>query len=603
MTVHPPTDLLTPAERGARTVTYGPWEIALRGAELDDIRYHGRAVLRSIRAVTRDRDWNTLPVTVLDVAEDGGNLTVTARHGVEGQPVFDSVLTARMGEDTLSVEVELRALRDFLSNRTGLIMLHQPALAGSELLVGHGAGEPTRTRFPAAISPHQPAFNIASLAWDHAGVAVTAEFSGAVFEMEDQRNWTDASFKTYSTPLAEPFPVAIAAGSVIRHGVRVACAVSGDVVAPAAVTAIIVDPAGRLAPLPEIGVGVSTAADTGRTAHPGLPEGIRTLLVEIDPSREQWLAGIERAREESRAGGPAGPLGLDLRILVGEGSEIGPVLDAVAELKVRRLAVFDRASLLATPGLVSALRAELAARGDSPAVIGGTRSHFTELNRGSTEIEPRGPVALSLIPFMHERSGHQLVESLGVQATVLENTRALVPHRALHIGPITLGARFNAVATAPAASEHASPAAAAFGTDLVPGSTDPRQHAVSLGAWTLGSIAALAGEDVASLSYFESRGPRGIHDPDAALSGAGRALALAAGLTGLTRLAAQVPAGLVALAAEGLDGGVELLIGNLSEARVGTRIEVLGGRHEDAALPVSLAPGELAQIRISRLPR
>ena len=28
------------------------------------------------------------------------------------------------------------------------------------------------------------------------------DFEGDLFEMEDQRNWTDGSFKTYSTPLA-----------------------------------------------------------------------------------------------------------------------------------------------------------------------------------------------------------------------------------------------------------------------------------------------------------------------------------------------------------------------------------------------------------------
>jgi D-apionolactonase len=33
--------------------------------------------------------------------------------------------------------------------------------------------------------------------------------------MEDQRNWTDASFKTYSTPLELPFPVEVAAGERI----------------------------------------------------------------------------------------------------------------------------------------------------------------------------------------------------------------------------------------------------------------------------------------------------------------------------------------------------------------------------------------------------
>ena len=45
-------------------------------------------------------------------------------------------------------------------------------------------------------------------------------FDGDIFEMEDQRNWTDASYKIYSTPLRLPFPcrcaAATASGSLSR---------------------------------------------------------------------------------------------------------------------------------------------------------------------------------------------------------------------------------------------------------------------------------------------------------------------------------------------------------------------------------------------------
>jgi hypothetical protein len=37
-------------------------------------------------------------------------------------------------------------------------------------------------------------------------VPVRFDFEGDLFEMEDQRNWTDASFKTYCTPFALPWP-------------------------------------------------------------------------------------------------------------------------------------------------------------------------------------------------------------------------------------------------------------------------------------------------------------------------------------------------------------------------------------------------------------
>ncbi len=41
-----------------------------------------------------------------------------------------------------------------------------------------------------------------------------------MFETEDQRNWTDASFKTYGTPLELPFPVSIENGTRVRQSVR-----------------------------------------------------------------------------------------------------------------------------------------------------------------------------------------------------------------------------------------------------------------------------------------------------------------------------------------------------------------------------------------------
>ena len=75
------------------------------------------------------------------------------------------------------------------------------------------------SRFPADISPHQPAFDIAGLSWSHDGLDIDVRFAGDVFEMEDQRNWTDASYKTYSRPLALPFPYALAAGERVVQSI------------------------------------------------------------------------------------------------------------------------------------------------------------------------------------------------------------------------------------------------------------------------------------------------------------------------------------------------------------------------------------------------
>ena len=49
------------------------------------------------------------------------------------------------------------------------------------------------------------------------GLWARFEFEGDLFEMEDQRNWTDASFKTYSTPISLGWPHRAQAGQEIRQ--------------------------------------------------------------------------------------------------------------------------------------------------------------------------------------------------------------------------------------------------------------------------------------------------------------------------------------------------------------------------------------------------
>ena len=60
--------------------------------------------------------------------------------------------------------------------------------------------------------------NIAGMEWKPAnGISAKLQFSGDTFEMEDQRNWTDASYKTYCRPLDLPFPFEIKKGEKITQ--------------------------------------------------------------------------------------------------------------------------------------------------------------------------------------------------------------------------------------------------------------------------------------------------------------------------------------------------------------------------------------------------
>src|SRR5258705_338190 len=78
---------------------------------------------------------------------------------------------------------------------------------------GHSASTSEPAQFPDAISAHQPFMNIRALSHEVApGLKATVRMEGDIWEMEDQRNWSDASFKTYGRPRDIPWPYTIPKG-------------------------------------------------------------------------------------------------------------------------------------------------------------------------------------------------------------------------------------------------------------------------------------------------------------------------------------------------------------------------------------------------------
>ena len=121
------------------------------------------------------------------------------------------------------------ARRAFSYSRIGLCVLHPPDFAG-RLPRAHatvaGSRAFTRDIGPQLPGEHGlgeplfPAFTELELVRPD-GSGVVLELEGDLFELEDQRNWTDASFKTYSTPLHLGGRHQASPGMRIRQHVRI----------------------------------------------------------------------------------------------------------------------------------------------------------------------------------------------------------------------------------------------------------------------------------------------------------------------------------------------------------------------------------------------
>jgi hypothetical protein len=575
-----------------RELSAGPWSAQLVGDELAHLSYAGRTVLRAVKAVVRDQDWRTPrpSIETVDVTRGVDGLHVRwsvryAGYGVE----YDAVLAATFTPAAVEISFEGAAAHAFRSNRIGLVVLHPPADAGREVTVEHADGSITASRFPREISPHQPFMDIAALEWADAGTAFRLEFTGDVFETEDQRNWTDASFKTYSTPLALPFPVDVAAGGLVRQSVlleaatfehqeAVEIAAAGTIRRPDTVCRLSASLGAAEGRVPALAVGAGQQPEL-LTRIPGLDALVVELVEQAgDAPRAGWAAGLEAAAAATASHGA----GLDIRVVAAD--PLGAVADLAPYLPdAKRLAVFHPGSHLTEPDTWQEVRSAARAAGFTGELLAGVRSHFTELNRNSGRTPPDSDaLTFSITPQMHSTEIAHIIDSVPMHRLVAWNALRLGGGKPLHVGPVTLLPRFNAVATS--------------GGDAQPEADELQGHPFTA-AWTLASISALTIEGVASVSYFEAAGPRGICDDAGRLNPAGELLKELAALRGNLVMAVDVKAAppgtdaAVTLYPVQSPAGLMVFAGNLSAQATEVDLQLPDAFHANGGEPWAFGAG------------
>lgn len=497
------SELWRDGEADDRLMTFGLWQMALRGAEIADLQFDGLPVLRSLRFIVRDHDWRTAENDVITIQPNDAGVSMSVLSSFDGHPVVEWRATILVAAARLTYAVDAQVLRAFRRNRIGLIVLHHPDLAGTPVEICHPDGISEWTVFPQQIAPHQPAQRVAGYRWHYDVLRCALSLSGDIFEMEDQRNWTDASYKTYSTPLSDPFPVAVDAGERISQSIQLTCSTTADHGRLARQAEHMIIPS--TAELPVLQVGAATGPDT-----PGDTVIINDLpvVVEVPADERCWPAVLDRAATDANGE-------LDLRIIAASADQLEPVIDTVRtaswRTRVVRIGVYHRTTQLAEPGLLDMLTTLLDQAGPAVEIVAGTRAQFTELNRGIADFDDwSGALSFSLTPQMHDRSRAQVIESIRMQRIIAEQAVRMADGRPLHVGPVTLRPRFNAVATTAFVPYDVESVVTGYGPQRVPDSTDPRQHAPALAAWTVATVAALSVPGIDSITLFESWGPRGI---------------------------------------------------------------------------------------------
>jgi hypothetical protein len=415
---------------------------------------------------------------------------------------------------TIRFTFDGEARSTFLRNRIGFCVLHPAELAGARCRVRYANGSEYATTFPDLVAAEQPVraiHDLGSIAHEVVpGLWAEVAFSGDLFEMEDQRNWIDASFKTYCTPLRLPFPREITAGTRISQAIELRLretaarpprTVTGATSTPQSV--LLTRTEQRFA-LPPIGFGLSehplSAREIERLA------ALKPAHLRVDLRLAESTAGETLARAQHEAACLQAPL--EIALFCGENAEaewqsLTALLDQHAPRVVRWL-VFDVKAKASSARSLQLARQTLQRFG-AP-IGGGANADFYQLNQGRPPAARMDFVAFSMNPQTHAFDDTSLVEMLTVIPQPIRSARQYFNHLPVVISPVTLKPRFNAVAT----ETDRVPA-----RDQLPPQVDVRQMTLFGAAWTLGAIKRLAESEAASVTCFETTGWRGVLETEA----------------------------------------------------------------------------------------
>jgi D-apionolactonase len=508
--------------RQKRILTAGPIAVQLDGSDLRYVQLGELEVVRRVYIGVRDLNWNTIAGELtnmhIEQGSDSFKVQFEANHRQRDIDFSWKGTIVGSADGTISYEMDGIAQREFRYAKIGICIHHPIQGTAGRPFTGQTPDGPISGTLPLTIGPQihlddgtdLPLFDpVESMSIDFGeGIRVQFDFEGDLFEMEDQRNWTDASFKTSSTPYSLGYVHEAQAGKRIRQRVviRIAGSPTSRKEQPESLRIELGDPIGKR--LPDIGLGM---ASHGGSLSPREVELLRRLQlnhlrVDLHLRQSGYRSELARALDACQALN----CGLELALFLDEEhidelDELASLLSA-SSIPVHRVLVFHEREEVTKGSWVRLVRERLSPVLTNTAFAGGTNIYFNDINRHRPQIEAMDAISYSINPQIHAFDEASLVEALAGQTETVRSARVFCGNLPLIISPVTLKPRFNAVATQPEDSET---------SDKLPDQVDVRQMALFGAVWTLGSIKNLAESGVGSITYYETTGWHGVMETEA----------------------------------------------------------------------------------------
>ena len=466
-------------------VTHGGFTLDLAREAIRNIRYEGVQIIDLLYTAIRPSDWSTLKSDeyAADLKISGNDYEITITESFTSALVATTKVILSVG-NTFSVEYELKGLAEYSVNRWGICFCLDTAdWMGASVLSSGNSYSLLRDISPQRIvdgvvqglfpESHEMQF----IAADQRYLKVAS--NGKVLEAEDQRNWTDNTYKIYSGSLKEPRPFTSSPGSSWKQKVNFEVGVPKQNSADP--TKILVR---EIEALPSIGLQFNS--DPLLT-----PDDLEKALVllEIDHLR----VNAESLTPQKIATTASNGLILETALLSSNQNEI---LKAEVVQLSERVPAGSRL-LIQREGREVVEATDLPKNESLNTYIPGTDAYLVDLHREKFEFT--NSVSYSITPTVHSTDTETIFKTLSTQKESIEFAQKYLAPQ-VFLSPITFSTRGNPE------TGHSRDQRINF-ADL-----DSAMHIRTIegAAWTLGSIHAVASAGAFSGSWHELFGEHGI---------------------------------------------------------------------------------------------
>jgi D-apionolactonase len=494
----------------------GPLSLLYEAGDLRYLKLGNREIIRRLYVAVRDQHWGTVLGVIrnehIKQHRDSFEIRYECVHH-QGEIEFTwNALIRGESNGRVTFEMNGEALSTFLRNRIGFCVLHPlRECVGIEARIEHVDGSSHTTPFPTHIAPQlvvngiiQPVHPFSEMrSLRHAVTAdIQAEiaFSGDIFEMEDQRNWIDASYKTYCTPLHLPWPVEIKKGEKVQQSVSLTLHGTLPEVTLKSDNATTITISNNKTTLPLIGLSI---ASHGEPLSERELEYLRTLNLShlrIDLTlSEHYRAKLEQAIEQAKELN----VRLELALIVSDNaeSELNLLVNHLNDIPILNILVFHVAELSTSERWLRLARDIFKPRSLNVPIYGGSNAYFTHINAERPPIAALDGVVYSINPQVHAFDNSSMVETCEAITSTIQTARTFSGDKPLAISTATLKPRYN-----PYDKTKRVPA-----SDELPPQVDVRQLSLFGAAWTLGSLKyMMESGELEYITLYETTGWRGL---------------------------------------------------------------------------------------------